>query len=116
LSGDHFRALGDFSRPGLEIELNFCRIAGAANAELAQILEHNQGPSKLDYCGIDYSVFAVGSRGNSRLKSFSLDLSDDFDVRSQQVLAIASALRENKGLVELNLSGQRFGLKVRDEA
>jgi hypothetical protein len=42
-------------------------------------------------------------RGNSRPER----ISGGFDVSDRQALAIAGALRENKGLVELNLSGLR---------
>jgi hypothetical protein len=38
LDEDHCRVLGDFSKPGLEIELRHCRITGAAAAVLTQVL------------------------------------------------------------------------------
>jgi hypothetical protein len=103
LNEDQIRVLGAFSRPGLEIELQRCRIFGAAAEALAEVLGSNQGPTKLLHCHIDYSVLANGFRGNSRLKSFSPDFSLDFDVGNQEVLAIARALPENRGLVNLNL-------------
>jgi hypothetical protein len=102
LDENHFRVLGDFSKPGLIIELTHCQITGDA-AVLTEVLARNQGPTKLDCCYMDYSVIANGLRGNSRLKSlkpFTFNRNGH-----QQVLVIAGALRENKGLAELDLIG-----------
>jgi hypothetical protein len=102
LDEDHFRALGDFSKPGLEIELKDCEITGDAEV-LAEVLASNQGPTKLDCCRMDYSVFANGLRGNSRLKSLKRSITNNRDADvNQEVLVIAGALKENKGLVELD--------------
>jgi hypothetical protein len=104
LDEDHFRALGAFWKPGLEIELNDCQITGDAEV-LAEVLASNQGPTKLDCCYMDYSVFANGLRGNSRLKSLKRFITHNraADV-NQEVLVIAGALKEDKGLVELDLT------------
>jgi hypothetical protein len=123
LDEHHCRVLGAYSRPDLEIALYSCTLTSAGTSALADILERNQGPTELDSCDIDYSALADGLRGNSRLKSFRKsfrrDFSDYFDaedsdvvssdvVGSRQVLAIANALRENKGLVELELRSYNF--------
>jgi hypothetical protein len=102
LDENHCRVLGALSRPGLQIELKVCRIRSAAATVLAQVLGHNQGPSKLDYCGIDNSVLADGLRGNSHLKSFTPRYSNILE-GDREVLTIAGALKENKGLVVLDL-------------
>jgi hypothetical protein len=68
LDENHFRVLGDFSKPDLEIELNDCEFTGDASV-LAEVLASNHGPTKLDCCYMDYSVIANGLRQNSRLKS-----------------------------------------------
>jgi hypothetical protein len=99
MDDDHCRVLGAYSRPDLEIELQYCAISSAGARALAEVLGRNQGPTKLDSCDIDYSVLADGLRGNSRLKSLTQRFLDD----ERNVIAIAGALRENKGLVELNL-------------
>jgi hypothetical protein len=101
---NHCRVLGTFSRPDLKIELSRCELTSAGTSALAEVLGRNQGPTSLIWCKIDYSVLADGLRGNSRLKSLALRLlySSSFEDSERQVLAIA--LRENKGLVELNLS------------
>jgi hypothetical protein len=99
----HCRVLGAYSRPDLEIELNSCVITGAGASALAEVLGRNQGPTRLDYCEIDNFVIANGLRGNSRLKSFGPYFSRDLDIRNRQLLAIADAIRENKGLVEWRL-------------
>jgi hypothetical protein len=71
LDEDHCRVLGLYSRPGLEIVLNYCRLTSAGASALALILGRNQGPTKLDSCFMDNSVVANGLRGSSRLKSLN---------------------------------------------
>jgi hypothetical protein len=110
LDEGHCRVLGTYSRPDLEIVVDRCKITSAGASTLAEVLGRNQGPTKLVYCRVDNSVLANGLRGNSRLKSFRPTFSEDFDVRSQELLAIAGGLRENKGLVDLDLCQNAFNL------
>jgi hypothetical protein len=105
----HCRALGAYSGSGLKIELIRCKLTSAGARALAEVLGRNRGPTKLDYCDIDFFVLADGLRGNSRLKSFRRGFSDN-----SSVVAIAAALRENQGLVELELRSSRFNMN--DEA
>jgi hypothetical protein len=107
---NHCRVLGDYSRPGLEIVLGSCRITDTGASALAEVLGRNQGPTKLDDCEIDNVVLANGLRGNSRLQRLRPRLSNHVEVRSREVLAIAGALREKKGLVSLTC-----GLRMSDE-
>jgi hypothetical protein len=107
---DHCRALGAFSRPGLDIVINSCEFTSAGARVLAKVLGRNQGPTKLNWCEIDTFVLADGLRGNSRLWSSKLHFSGDREIGNQEVLAIAGALRENKGLVELNLAFHGFNV------
>jgi hypothetical protein len=101
---NHFRVLGAYdSRPGLEIVLHCCKITSAGASALVEILGRNQGPTKIDFCQIDNFVLANGLRGNSRLKSLIPRISGNPDVGNREVLAIAGALRENKGLIDLDL-------------
>jgi hypothetical protein len=103
---NHCRVLGAYSRPDLKIELIGCKLTSAGTSALAEVLGRNQGPTSLTLCYIDYSFVADGLRGNSRLKILKprfRSISSHEDVK-RQVLAIASALRENKGLVELYLN------------
>jgi hypothetical protein len=109
---NHCRVLGAYSRPGLEIELTGCKFTSTGTSALTEVLGRNQGPTKLNVCENDNFVFANGSSGNSRLKSLRQRLSDDVEVRNQELLAIAGALRENKGLVDLDLSDD---LRMSDE-
>jgi hypothetical protein len=67
---DHCRVLGTYSRPGLEIVLNQCKITSAGAFALAEVLGRNQGPTKLALCKIDNLVLADGLGGSSRLKIF----------------------------------------------
>jgi hypothetical protein len=101
----HCRVLGVYSRPGLEIELKGCTIAGSGASALSEVLGQNRGPTKLHCCEIDNSVLPDGLRGNSRLKSFRQNFSEDFRV--------GNALRENTGLVELKLGS--FNSNMNDE-
>jgi hypothetical protein len=103
LDETHCRVLGTYSRPDLEIVLDNCKLTNAGTNALAEALGRNQGPTELHYCEIDNSVIANGLRGSSRLKSLR-----NFGVGNREVLAIASALKENKGLVELELENDKF--------
>jgi hypothetical protein len=97
------RVLGAYSKPYLEIELTDCAITAAGTSALAEVLGRNQGPTKLDRCDIDYSVLADGLRGNSRLKILRARFSSNLEDNTRNAIAIAGALRENKGLVEQKL-------------
>jgi hypothetical protein len=100
---NHCRVLGAYSRPDLEILLDRCTITSAGASTLVEVLGRNQGPTKLDSCKIDILVLANGLRGNSRLKSLRPRLSGNYDVGNRQVLQMAGALKENRGLVDLDL-------------
>ncbi len=100
----HCRLLDAYSRLDLEIELNRCRFTSAGASALVEVLGWNQGPTKLDYCEIDPFLLPNGLRGNSRLKSYSLYLSGNLDIHNRELLAIADAIRENKGLIEWHLT------------
>jgi hypothetical protein len=102
---DYCRVLGAYSRPGLDIELQHCNFTSAGESALAEVLGRKQGPTKLNSCEIDNLVLANGLRGNSSLKSFSEDT--DAGNGNQEFLAVAGVLKENKGLVELNLRSGR---------
>jgi hypothetical protein len=99
---NHCRVLGTYSRPDLKIELHSCKFTSAGIIALAEVVGRNQGPTKLNRCDIHYSVLANWLRGNSRLKHFK-HLFDSSSVSNREVVATAGALRENKGLVELEL-------------
>jgi hypothetical protein len=117
MNESHSRVLGSFSRPDLEITLYRCKITRAGTSALAEVLRSNQGPTKLDSCYIDNSVLANGLRGNKRLTSFTPQRSNNRDADDQEILAIAAALKENKGLVDLDLRGLRSDpFPVTDEA
>jgi hypothetical protein len=101
---NHCRVLGAYSRPDLEIVLVDCAISDAGASALAEVLGRNQGPTKLDFCCIDNFVLANGLRGNSSLKILRPRILSSSGNGNQELLAIAGALRENKGLVDLNFS------------
>jgi hypothetical protein len=99
---DHIRVLGTYSRPDLEIVLTRCAITSVGTSALVEVLGRNQGPTKLDCCRIDNLVLANGLRENSRLKSL-IGRNFNSDDGEQELVAIASAVKENKGLVDLEL-------------
>jgi hypothetical protein len=105
---NHCRVLGDYSRPGLEFVLRGCELTNAGTSALVEVLGRNRGPTKLDCCYTDYSLLANGLRGNSRLTSLTQRLSSNLGVGNRDLLAIAGALRENRGLIlALATSGRR---------
>jgi hypothetical protein len=101
---NHCRVVGAFSRSDLEIQLILCKVTSAGANALAVVLGRDQGPTKLDRCEIDNFVLANGLRGNSRLKSWIPRFSNIPEVGNREVLAIAGAVKENKGLVFLDLT------------
>jgi hypothetical protein len=106
LDENHCRVLGTYSRPDLDISLVGCRITSAGASTLVEVLGRNQGPTKVDRCYIDNSVLADGLCGNCSLKSLRPRFSSDIDDGNREVLAIAGALKENKGLtIDLDLIG-----------
>jgi hypothetical protein len=109
---NHCRALGAHSKPGLEILLLRCKLTNAGTRALVEMLGRNEGPTGLAYCDVDSFVLANVLRGNSRLKSLTPRDSNSPDDGNRQVLATAGALKENKGLIDLDLS---YGLRVSDE-
>jgi hypothetical protein len=106
LDEHHCRVLRVYSRPDLEIELKGCAITPSGASALAADLARNQGPTRLECCKIDGSILADGLRGNSRLKYFrpSFSVNTYVSMDNREVVAIAGALRENRGLVELELN------------
>jgi hypothetical protein len=108
LDENQIRVLGAYSRPDLEIKLDHCTFTSAGTSALVEVLGRNQGPTKLDCCDINYSVLANALRENSGLKSLAPLISSNLEVSNREVFAIAGALKENKGLVELDLSNGAF--------
>jgi hypothetical protein len=104
IDDDQIRALGVVSRPGLGIKLAFCRISGASAVALAEVLQRNQGPTELMCCDVDNFNLADGLRGNSRLIYLRVLCSSTNEAGNREVLAIMTALRENKGLADLAIS------------
>jgi hypothetical protein len=106
---NHCRVLGAYSRPGLGVELKGCTITGSGAIFLVEVLGRNRGPTSLERCEID-NILADGLRGNSRLKSFKQDFSENSSVSNREVVAIECAVQENKGLVVLELRSYNFNM------
>lgn len=94
-SKGHCRALGASSRPGLETELNYCRLTNTGTSALAEVPGRNQGPTRLECCASDNVVLADGLRKSCISSSSERD--------NQALQATAGTLRANKGLVDLDL-------------
>jgi hypothetical protein len=99
---NHCRVLGTYSRLDLEIVLILCKITSAGASALVEVLRRNHGSTKVNSRQIDNLVLADGLRGKCRLKSLTQRISNNVEVGNREILA--GALRENKGLVELDLS------------
>jgi hypothetical protein len=113
LNENHCRVLDTYSRPDLDIVLNVCNLTIAGTSALTESLGRNLGPTKLVYCHLDYSVLADGLRGNRRLKSLKSFLAvDSHGVSNEEFLLIAAALKENKGLVDVDLT---YNFRMSDE-
>jgi hypothetical protein len=56
----HCHVLGCYSTPGLEIVLMDCVIMGSGASNVAQVLGHNRGPTKLNICNTDNLDLADG--------------------------------------------------------
>jgi hypothetical protein len=112
LDEPHSRVLGTYSRSNLEIVLDSYDLTSAGTSALVEVLGRNQGPTELLCCDTDYYILADGLRGNSRLKSLVWPCANRPEDDKRDILAIAGALRENIGLVELNL---KYILRVSDE-
>jgi hypothetical protein len=108
LDKKHCRVLGTYSRPDLEIVMHVCGLTNSGKRVLAEVLGRNQGPTNIDCCHFDYALLANGLRGNSRLKSLSIKFSRHPEIYEQELLTIAGVLKENKGLVRLELCGERL--------
>jgi hypothetical protein len=65
----HCRALGDYSRPGLEIVLRRCKITSAGAGALAEALGRNQGPTKLELCRIDTREWVARKQSSAELET-----------------------------------------------
>jgi hypothetical protein len=115
LNEDHFRVLDTYYRPDLKIQLIRCKVTRAGASALAEILRCNRGPTRRELCAMDYSGLANGLRGNSHLKRLSPSIFNGPRDGTRQVLALAGALKENIGLVELNLCGLQTGLLEKAE-
>jgi hypothetical protein len=99
------RVLGTYSRPDLDIVLKRCNLTSAGTSALVESLRRDQGPTKLAYCHLDYSALADGLRRNRRLKSLKSSTYFRSDgVSNEEFLAIAGALKENEGLVDVELN------------
>jgi hypothetical protein len=116
---NHCHVLGGYSRPDLEIVPGGCTFTSAGKRAFAEVLGQNQGPTKLDWMEISNSVIANGLRENGRLKLLKFRISGSLEVVNRENLAIAGALRENKGLVHLELghfvpsTAARLSIKTR---
>jgi hypothetical protein len=98
------RVFATVSRSSLEINLEACSFADDATGAFIECLQNDRGPTKLDRCQIDSGVLAAALTGNSRVTSLRLPSNRTED--GAGVGLLFGALRNNRGLVDLNFSSR----------
>jgi hypothetical protein len=107
LDTDHCIALESNDRIDLDIELSNCKITEDGTQAFVESQRRNKGPEKLLNCKMDAAVLAEAVRGNRSLKSLKPCGELDHDQLSPEDFeTLAQALRENEGLVTLDIAGQ----------
>ena len=107
LGTDHCIAFESNVRIDLEIELSNCKLTDEGTQALLESQRRNKGPEKLLNCKMDVAVLAEAVRGNRSLKSLKPCGELDHDQLSPEDFeTLAQALRENEGLVTLDIAGQ----------
>jgi hypothetical protein len=107
LNTDHCIALESNDRIDLDIELSNCKFTNDGIQALLESQRRNKGPEKLLNCKMDVGVLAESLRGNRSLKSLKPCGKLDHDQLSPEDFeTLAQALRENEGLVTLDIAGQ----------
>jgi hypothetical protein len=107
LDTDHCIALETNDRIDLDIELSNCKLTDDGTQAFLESQRRNKGPEKLLNCKMDVAVLAEAVRGNRSLKSLKPCGELDHDQLSPEDFeTLAQALRENEGLVTLDISGQ----------
>jgi hypothetical protein len=105
LNEEQWHALASVSRIDVDLNLEYCSLSddtGCRDAFL-ECLQNDRGPTKLDRCQIDSGVLAAAFTGNSRVTSLRLPSNRTED--GAGVGLLFRALRNNRGLVDLNLYG-----------
>jgi hypothetical protein len=103
LDNDDCRIVAAASRPGLEIVLNRCKIMEAGARIFARSLRLNQGPTKVIHCSIDGEILAEALRGNTIITTLFVSGFKGIARNNHKLNLLARALREDRGLVKLNL-------------
>jgi hypothetical protein len=107
LGRDHCIALESNDRTDLEIELCRCQLTDGGTEAFLESQRRNKGPTKLTNCKMDVAVLAEAVRGNTSLKSLKPCGKLDHDqLTSEDFETLAHALKENEGLVTLDLAGR----------
>jgi hypothetical protein len=107
LDKEHCIALEINDRTDLEIELSNCKLTDDGTQAFLDSQRRNKGPDKLLNCKMDVSVLAEAVRGNTSLKSLKPCGELDHDQLSPgDFETLAQALKENEGLVTLDIAGQ----------
>jgi hypothetical protein len=105
LSGDLCHALATMSRLDVELDLRHCSLVDNDAAEaFVECLQSDRGPVELERCRIDCHVLASALVGNSRVTRLRPDFHWTRTLDTGKGMVFRS-LTENKGLVDLDLSG-----------
>jgi hypothetical protein len=106
LSEDQCLALATMSRFDVELTMAGCRLSNNAPCAFVECLQSDRGPVELVCCEIDNQVLANALTGDSRVtkfRPFFVLSTDDADLA-----ILLRALANNRGLVDLDLSGNRI--------
>jgi hypothetical protein len=107
LDEHHCIALESNDRMDLDIEFSNCKLTDDGTLAFLKSQRRNKGPERLLNCKMNVAVLAEAVRGNRSLKSLKPcgELDDD-QLSPEDFETLAQALRENEGLVTLDIAGQ----------
>jgi hypothetical protein len=102
LSEDLCLAIATMSRLDVEVNMRNCYLANDAVGAFVECLQSDRGPVTLDMCEINSQILANALAGKSRVFRFlpHFGRTDDADMA-----ILFRALANNRGLVDLDLSG-----------
>jgi hypothetical protein len=102
LSEDLCLALATMSRLDVEVTISLCSLADDAAGAFVECLHSDRGPVNLNWCDIDGQLLANALTGDSRVTSFKPLL---YGTDDSGMAILYRALANNRGLVDLDLSG-----------
>jgi hypothetical protein len=106
LSEDQCLALATMSRIDVELVMYRCSLSNGAVDTFVECLQSDRGPIQVELCTIEIQILANALTGKSRVTKLMPTSWGPNDARGA---ALFRALANNRGLVDLNLSGHDIG-------